>query len=194
MLKLEDLDAMEDRARLLLERDRPSEQEPLMRLAQDFFRLTAEVQALLKKTTRSGEGFVLGDFSGRGGEMHVEQIRWLEERLRKLASSDGAVVESEIRANALRLSVEQELAGFKPQAPGPPFRPPLDSVNHPSHYTAHPSGVECVDVVEHMPFNLGSAVKYLWRAGLKNEDPTEDLEKAVWYVRREIERRKNARR
>lgn len=63
-----------------------------------------------------------------------------------------------------------------------------DPVNHPAHYTSHPSGVECIDVVEHMGFNLGNAIKYLWRADLKN-DAVEDLRKAAWYVDREIEKR-----
>lgn len=64
-----------------------------------------------------------------------------------------------------------------------------DSVNHPPHYTQHPSGVECIQVTECMNFCLGNAVKYIWRADLKN-DAIEDLEKARWYVSREIERRK----
>jgi hypothetical protein len=62
-----------------------------------------------------------------------------------------------------------------------------DSVNHPRHYVSHPSGVECIDVVEYMTFNVGNAVKYLWRAGHKN-DTLEDLRKAAWCVNREIER------
>lgn len=65
-------------------------------------------------------------------------------------------------------------------------RPNLDNVNHPKHYTSHPSGVECIQVVEHMSFNIGNAMKYLWRADLKNG--LEDLKKAEWYIRREIER------
>lgn len=64
-----------------------------------------------------------------------------------------------------------------------------DPVNHPPHYTAHPSGVECITITEHMSFNLGNAVKYIWRADLKS-DTIEDLEKAVWYLKREISRRK----
>lgn len=70
-----------------------------------------------------------------------------------------------------------------------------DPVNHPSHYTSHPArcecgrGVECIQVTEHMMFNIGNAVKYLWRADLKN-DAIEDLEKARWYISREIKRRK----
>lgn len=63
-----------------------------------------------------------------------------------------------------------------------------EQVNHPAHYNNHPSGIECIDVVEHMGFNLGNAIKYIWRADLKGG--LQDLEKAAWYVRREIERRR----
>jgi hypothetical protein len=62
-----------------------------------------------------------------------------------------------------------------------------DPVNHPKHYTEHPSGVECIQITEHMNFCLGNAIKYIWRADLKGG--VEDLEKARWYVNREIERR-----
>lgn len=63
-----------------------------------------------------------------------------------------------------------------------------DAVNHPKHYTSHPSGIECIQVTEHMGFNLGNAVKYVWRADLKH-DAVEDLRKAVWYIEREIAKR-----
>lgn len=63
-----------------------------------------------------------------------------------------------------------------------------DPVNHPSHYTEHPSGIECIQITEHMNFCLGNAVKYIWRAGLKNDNAIEDLKKARWYVDRELER------
>ena len=62
-----------------------------------------------------------------------------------------------------------------------------DLVNHPPHYTQHPSGVECIQITEHMNFCLGNALKYIWRADLKNG--IEDLEKAEWYIQREIDRR-----
>jgi hypothetical protein len=62
-----------------------------------------------------------------------------------------------------------------------------DSVNHPQHYTAHPSGVECIEIARHMTFNLGNVVKYVWRAGLKNAQ-VEDLKKARWYLNDEIAR------
>ena len=63
-----------------------------------------------------------------------------------------------------------------------------DPVNHPSHYKSHPSGVECIDITEHMGFNLGNALKYLWRADLK-DNAVQDLEKAAWYINREIAKR-----
>jgi hypothetical protein len=62
-----------------------------------------------------------------------------------------------------------------------------DPVNHPKHYTQHPSGIETIEVTEHFDFCIGNAMKYLWRAGLKG-DAIEDLEKARWYVDREIAR------
>lgn len=66
--------------------------------------------------------------------------------------------------------------------------PENDPVNHPKHYTSHPSGVECITITEPMGFNVGNAVKYLWRAGIKSPNPLEDLRKARWYVDREISR------
>ena len=66
-----------------------------------------------------------------------------------------------------------------------------DPVNHPAHYTAHPSGIECIDVTEHMNFNLGNAMKYIWRCFGKGQT-IQDLEKAKWYLEREIKRLKRA--
>lgn len=63
-----------------------------------------------------------------------------------------------------------------------------DPVNHPRHYTSHPSGIECIQITEHMGFNLGNAVKYVWRADLK-ADAIEDLKKARWYIERELKKR-----
>jgi hypothetical protein len=62
-----------------------------------------------------------------------------------------------------------------------------DNVNHPTHYNKHPSGVECITIVEHFNFCIGNAIKYLWRANQKN-NYLEDLQKARWYVDREIQR------
>ena len=67
-----------------------------------------------------------------------------------------------------------------------------DPVNQPKHYLSHTSGIECIEITEHMNFCLGNAIKYIWRADLKH-DVIEDLKKAVWYINREIERRENGR-
>lgn len=71
---------------------------------------------------------------------------------------------------------------------GDPPADGLDLVNHPPHYGAHPSGVECITITEHMNFNLGNAMKYLWRVDSKG-DAVANLRKAAWYVAREIQRR-----
>lgn len=68
-----------------------------------------------------------------------------------------------------------------------------DNVNHPYHYTQHPSGVECIDITRHYCFTIGNAIKYLWRAGLKKDaelqdvdKEIEDLKKAIWYIKDRI--------
>ena len=70
-----------------------------------------------------------------------------------------------------------------------------DQVNHPKYYTSDPSGIECIDITRHRNFNIGNAIKYLWRAGLKEDKDRklidkqiEDLNKAVWYLVDEIHR------
>ena len=70
-----------------------------------------------------------------------------------------------------------------------------DSVNHPSHYNSHPSGIECIEIARHHNFNIGNSIKYLWRAGLKSEEgmedtdkQIEDVNKAIWYIQDEIKR------
>ena len=66
-----------------------------------------------------------------------------------------------------------------------------NQVNHPKHYTSDPSGVECIEISENWSFCLGNALKYLWRSGKKDADTSiQDLEKAIWYIEREIARQK----
>jgi hypothetical protein len=63
-----------------------------------------------------------------------------------------------------------------------------DPVNHPAHYTAY-QGLEVIDLTEQLNFNRGNAVKYICRAGLKDKaTEIQDLEKAAWYIDREIKR------
>ena len=64
----------------------------------------------------------------------------------------------------------------------------ISNVDHPKHYNSHPSGVECIDIIEHFSFNIGAAMKYIWRADYK-ANPVEDLQKAIWYLEREVQRR-----
>lgn len=71
--------------------------------------------------------------------------------------------------------------------------PRKDMVNHPAHYNSHPSGIECIDIVRHHNFNIGNAIKYLWRCGVKTEEgmdiqdkAIEDLQKAIFYIQDEI--------
>lgn len=72
--------------------------------------------------------------------------------------------------------------------------PPHDPVNNPEHYTTDPSGIECIQITRHRNFNVGNAIKYLWRAGLKNKETTiQDLEKAMYYINDEINRLKGTR-
>ena len=75
-----------------------------------------------------------------------------------------------------------------------------DKVNHPSHYTwlKDLCGIEVIDITRHMNFNLGNCIKYALRAGHKSEEgytekdkTIEDLEKAIFYIKDEIERIKN---
>ena len=63
------------------------------------------------------------------------------------------------------------------------------SVTNPGYDRSHPSGVECIDTIRHLPFNVGNAIKYLWRAGDKvgPEKLREDLEKALWYIQDAID-------
>lgn len=61
----------------------------------------------------------------------------------------------------------------------------MSDATNPAHYRSHPSGVECIQITEHMGFNLGNAIKYIWRADLKGS-AIEDLNKAQWYIEREI--------
>lgn len=73
------------------------------------------------------------------------------------------------------------------------FHITVDQVNHPSHYTSDPSGVECIQITRHRNFNIGNAFKYLWRAGIKDDQKQiEDLQKAIFYIQDEINRLEGA--
>jgi hypothetical protein len=63
-----------------------------------------------------------------------------------------------------------------------------DNVNHPAHYTSHPSGIEVLELTRLMPFGPGNALKYVLRRDMKGR-PLEDLEKAEFYIRDSMDRK-----
>lgn len=65
--------------------------------------------------------------------------------------------------------------------------PSTDLVNHPPHYKSK-AGLESIQVIEafDLGFNLGNAVKYILRCNKKG-NKIQDLDKAIWYLKREIE-------
>jgi len=65
-----------------------------------------------------------------------------------------------------------------------------EKVNHPDHYQRHENDpYEAIKIIEahDLDFNLGNAVKYILRAG-KKDDIKQDLNKAIWYLNRKIEK------
>lgn len=68
----------------------------------------------------------------------------------------------------------------------------FDEINKAKHYNQNPSGVECIEVIEHFQCNVAMAIKYLWRCDLKHDDILIDLRKAEYYVKREIQLREKA--
>jgi len=115
-------------------------------------------------------------------EQPIGGERWVQLRCHYAGDDSPLLVQLPERA-----WIEMSGTQFRGESTGAPTSG--ETVNHPRHYNEHPSGVECIVVVEHFSFNVGNAIKYLWRAGLKGgTDPIEDLKKAAWYVNREIER------
>ncbi|GHF38484.1 hypothetical protein GCM10010218_19530 [Streptomyces mashuensis] len=127
-----------------------------------------------------------------GGELELIE--------RPPADRPPAAVEAAVGAPTSRRSpgerLLRETAGL-PHVPAPPkdqalmqaavTTPPTDHVNRPDHYTSHPSGIECIQVTQHLDFLLGNVVKYLWRYGLKPDTPSlQDLKKARWYLDHKI--------
>jgi Protein of unknwon function (DUF3310) len=96
----------------------------------------------------------------------------------------SSCVQCDVESEAIAAKIAEEYVQMSPEEM-------FDPVNHPKHYTSHPSGIECIQVTEHMGFNLGNAFKYIWRADLKLA-AVEDLKKARWYLDREIAKRETA--
>lgn len=141
----------------------------------DFFRKHYENQPL------TWPDYVLtGNGLNRNGDI-IEKIEQITKELRQIRHEHRDVQLHNWFARQGALSGSCVGVGANPQ------NVRREAVNHPDHYNANPSGVEAIDVIEHMTFNVGNAVKYLWRADHKGKQ-IEDLKKARWYVDREIQR------
>lgn len=96
---------------------------------------------------------------------------------------------TKVSLGGVRIDSDGRITGFGDYVPATPSKTHHDPVNHPKHYTADPSGVECIQITRHRNFNIGNAIKYLWRAGLKDgNSDVQDLKKAAWYIQDEINR------
>lgn len=110
------------------------------------------------------------------GSAHLALAEWIEDAVNGRLDADEMREASEAYAEQDHI---EEVLDMVP-----------DMVNHPPHYTGHPSGVECIEVTEHLPFCLGNAFKYLFRRDAKGNQ-RENLEKALWYIRREADAREH---
>lgn len=126
-----------------------------------------------------------------GDAARPRTLRYDEEHNNWLTAGDTGRVHATFRLEQTLIDWLKDET-YVPIQDDKPAEPEHDAVAHPKHYTAHPSGVECIQITEHMGFNLGNAVRYIWRCDLK-QDAIEDLKKARWYVDREIAKREKAR-
>lgn len=96
---------------------------------------------------------------------------------------EDGVIKSLSKTNFMETHRKESVGGSLPKMPE--CQKQESAVDHPSYYN---KGIECIDYIEshNFDFCLGSAVKYITRAGLKTECPKEDLQKALWYVNRKL--------
>lgn len=104
------------------------------------------------------------------------------------AICDKSEYEYELKDNTI--VIKERVDRFKPTPPWQERTPSSDNVSHPPHYAnGWSNGAEVIDLTEHLSFCAGNVVKYVCRAGRKDPDKhAEDLEKARWYIDREIAR------
>ena len=140
---------------------------------------TQKILALLKK----GKDIKEIAKTVRVKPAYVYYIRWKDKTGGKAKTSRKKKVS---RLKTITLLTKKEMDALLA-----PVKP--DLVNSPPHYKA--GGVETIDFIESKDFNyrLGNVIKYVSRAGRKvDSDPVQDLEKAMWYLQREINARKEA--
>ena len=132
--------------------------------------------------------------------MDIKEIRlFIDEKFKELIKPCGdnyhKLMEKVLQA---RFEILDFISKYVPHKAQEVEEKENDSVNHPSHYTSHPSGIECIEITRHYCFSIGNAIKYLWRAGLKKEmgledreKEIEDLRKAIWYINDRIKQLSN---
>ncbi|WP_348658226.1 DUF3310 domain-containing protein [uncultured Stutzerimonas sp.] len=121
------------------------------------------------------EGEAIGyDYALRSGDAFLHGVKCRYSACQSLEGADTAEAARNAWNDLQRNKLDEEPS------------PTADMVNHPPHYTGHPSGVECIEVAEYLPFCLGNAFKYLFRRDAKG-NPVENIEKAIWYVNRHNE-------
>ncbi len=112
------------------------------------------------------------------------------------AGSDKLDIYSDTNSTIISKSTPTELKAFMQEY----FEECNNRVEHPSHYTwlKEKCGIEVIDITRHMDFCLGNAIKYILRAGHKNEEglksnekEIEDLKKAIWYINDKIKQIEN---
>ena len=95
---------------------------------------------------------------------------------------------------ALEEKVIEDMKTCKTYRTSDIFQSTQDMVNNPPHYNRSEAKcdcgrrIECIDITRHLKFNIGNAIKYLWRVDLKGAS-VEDLKKAIWYIQDEIKDR-----
>jgi hypothetical protein len=108
---------------------------------------------------------------------------------RMMKTEDGVYIVKPFHQEAYSDATKMQMAAMAQFTKPASF----DPVNRPEHYNTHPSGVECVEITEHMTCMIGCAIKYLWRHGQKaGADADQDLRKAIWCIERERQRLQKA--
>lgn len=147
-----------------------------------------------KERRRGADGDFDGDFDGLLAEFQVgDEVTTVHEGTNLRAGYVGKIIHKEISGGQVAYQLENDLYYWESQLRLTEFGDKItdvDMVNHPPHYMGHPSGVECIEITRHYNFALGSAIKYIWRAGLKGDtnQHVEDLRKAIFYIEDEIRR------
>lgn len=106
-------------------------------------------------------------------EKEITAVEWLEKEIEKLMPNFSKLWQDEIKQ-----AKEIEKSS-------------MEAINHPPHYAD--GKIEVIDFIEdkNLNFNLGNVVKYVARAGKKDKSKElEDLQKAIWYLQREINSKK----